>query len=113
MARPKKKIDGAEVVRFASNGASNREIADFVGVDEGTIRNRFSAIIRKERAELRYRLRKAQIDLALSGNATMLIWLGKVMLEQREYTEPERPPESVEIVIGGKPADRGTDESAA
>ena len=38
----------------------------------------------KQMAFAKPKLRKAQFDCALSGNATMLIWLGKQYLEQVE-----------------------------
>ena len=44
-------------------------------------------------------LRKAQIDSACAGNPTMLIWLGKQMLNQTDSQEIEhiRPIEDVEF----------------
>ncbi len=42
----------------------------------------YKKIIDKARANLRQQLRQAQIKTALEGNPTMLIWLGKQMLEQ-------------------------------
>ena len=41
----------------------------------------------KQMAFAKPKLRKAQFDCALGGNATMLIWLGKQYLEQVEKQE--------------------------
>ena len=86
--RPKKyNVDPAEVEKLASYGCTNREIADFFSCPENTLAVTYSRHTTKGRAELRKRLRKAQINLALSGNATMLIWLGKQYLEQSDKNE--------------------------
>lgn len=84
MARPKIDIDAKEVEKLASYGCKNTEIADFFNCSVDTITNRFSDILLKGRAELKRTLRKAQIDFALKGNATLLIWLGKNELGQRD-----------------------------
>ena len=69
---------------MASVGATDQEIADFVGCDPQTIRNRFSAILVKSCAGMKLRLRQAQYKAALAGDRAMLIWLGKQMLGQAE-----------------------------
>lgn len=84
MARPKLKINENEVEKLASYGCKNTEIADFFNCSVDTITGRFSDILRKGRAELKRTIRKAQIDFALKGNATLLIWLGKNELGQRD-----------------------------
>ena len=65
-------------------GCNDREIARWFDVNEDTLRNNFSDILAKGREELKQSLRRAQIKLALGGNATMLIWLGKNILGQQE-----------------------------
>lgn len=84
MGRPKIEINEKELEKLASYGCTNTEIADFFGVTEGTIRKGYSEIITKGKSRLKQRLRKAQIDYALSGNATLLIWLGKNILGQSD-----------------------------
>lgn len=87
MGRPKKEIDERVVEGFANVGATNVEIADFFNVDEGTIRNRFSDILTKARANKKLKLRRMQWQLAEKGNLGMLIWLGKQYLGQTEKVE--------------------------
>jgi hypothetical protein len=59
-------------------------MSEFFGINVETLKYNFSDIIAKGRSETKQALRKAQIKLALSGNATMLIWLGKNILDQAE-----------------------------
>ena len=99
--RPKKyDIDAEEVFKLASYGCTNTEIADFFGCSKDLISKSYSTNVLKGRTDLKKRLRKAQIDSALSGNSTMLIWLGKQYLEQTEKSEVEwtNPVSGVEFV---------------
>lgn len=84
MAPKKLEIDEVKVAELASDGASNREIGDILGVDDKTVASRFSALLKKKRAERRLGLRRAQDAAALAGNPALLIWLGKQDLGQRE-----------------------------
>ena len=77
-------IDLKVVEGMAAVGASNVEIADFLNLDEGTIRRRCAQLLIKARASLKTRLRQAQLKAALSGNPAMLIWLGKQLLDQAD-----------------------------
>lgn len=88
MARPKKyNIDTEEVIKLASYGCSNVEIADFYGCDESLIRKSYSEYIRKGRASGKTRLRQLQWDSAEAGNVTMQIFLGKNILGQQDKIE--------------------------
>jgi len=89
MARPKKDIDGKSVQQLAEYGLNNTEIAEYFNVDEGTIRKGFSEFIAKGRLNVKTKLRRKQIQIALKGNPALLIWLGKIMLGQKEKIETE------------------------
>lgn len=93
MGRPKKDIDEDKVAGLAFDGASDREIGDILGCDHKTVANRFSPILRKKRAERRLRLRIAQTEAAIAGNGTMLVWLGKQELEQRDSIQVQQSTE--------------------
>ena len=100
MARPKKyNIDPKEVEKLAGYGCTNTEIADFRGCSADLIEKSYSEFLTKGRADLKKRLRKAQIDSACAGNPTMLIWLGKQMLGQvdRQEVEHIRPIDEIEF----------------
>jgi DNA-binding CsgD family transcriptional regulator len=82
-------IDERIVEAMASIGGTDAEIADFLGCDPGTIRNRCADVLAKARASMRTRLRRAQFRAALGGNPALLIWLGKQMLGQSDKIEHE------------------------
>jgi hypothetical protein len=84
VGRDKKIIDPLDIEKLAAISCTDRDIADFVGINEDTLRYNFKDNLLKGRAEVRINLRRAQIDLALNGNATMLIWLGKNILGQSD-----------------------------
>jgi hypothetical protein len=50
------------------------------------LRYNFSVELVKGREALKQSLRRAQLTVALNGNPTMLIWLGKQYLGQSENT---------------------------
>lgn len=80
----KRIVPPKDVYELASIGCTDREIARWFDVDENTLRYNFSDILEKGREDLKHSLRRAQIKLALSGNAVMLIWLGKNLLGQTD-----------------------------
>lgn len=82
--RTKRVIMPDQVYELASIGCNDREIARFFDMDENTLRYNFSDIMEKGREDLKHSLRRAQIKVALGGNAVMLIWLGKNMLGQSD-----------------------------
>jgi hypothetical protein len=90
MAKPGPKvpdIDAKLVENMASWGCKTIEIANYFGVSVATIDRRFVEELVKGRANLQMSLRRKQIDIALKGNVTMLIWLGKQMLDQKDKHE--------------------------
>jgi hypothetical protein len=73
-----------EVIKLASIGCKDMEIADWFGISNDTLRYNFAVELLKGRESLKQSLRRSQIKLALSGNAVMLIWLGKNILGQSD-----------------------------
>jgi hypothetical protein len=84
VGRDKKVVPPGQVEELASLGCSDRDIANFFGIAENTLRYNFSENLVKGREDLKVSLRRAQLKLALSGNAVMLIWLGKNILGQSD-----------------------------
>lgn len=83
-----------DVYKLAAIGSTNTEIARWFGIEEQTLRYNFSEILQKGREDVKQSLRMAQLKLALSGNAVMLIWLGKNLLgqsDQVQNTEDTQP----------------------
>lgn len=77
-------VNPDEVYKIAALGCTDREIAQWFSMNEDTLRYNFKDIIANAREDLKQSLRRAQIKLALNGNATMLIWLGKNILGQSD-----------------------------
>jgi hypothetical protein len=73
-------LSEAKIEEFASLGLTDREIADLTEIDPKA----YQKAILKGRARLHQTLRRAQLKSALRGNASMLIFLGKVYLNQKE-----------------------------
>ena len=87
MARPRLKIDPKLVEGMASVGATNIEIAEFAGCSVDTLTRRFADVLTKSRAGMRVRLRQLQWKAAAAGDRTMLIWLGKQELGQKDKSD--------------------------
>lgn len=84
VGRDKKVVPQPEVEHLASLGCTDKDIADYFGISESTLRYNFSADLIKGRHQLKTSLRQAQLRVALDGNATLLIWLGKNILGQSD-----------------------------
>ena len=85
VGRNKTVIPEAEFLKLAELHCSWKEISDFYDVPVGTLRDNFADLYKKGTTVTKQRLRKAQLDLALNKHdKTMLIFLGKVLLGQRE-----------------------------
>ena len=102
MGRPKAIIDGEQVRKLARLGCSNVEIAQVLGCDEGTLRNRFSEFLTKGRLQTKNRLRRVQLRMALSGKyPVMTIWCAKNILgwsDSPEAGEVKAVPTELKIV---------------
>lgn len=92
MARPKgteKQIDIDQMKMWARAGATIPEMAKRLGVGHATLERRlqkpeFRQALEEAKAEMYISLRSKQVAMALGGNVTMLIWLGKQYLGQKD-----------------------------
>ena len=89
MGRPLKEIAIPEekIAQLAGYGCTDHEIASICEIDERTLEIRFSALLSKGRNTFKSKLREMQYKRAIEGSDTMLVWLGKVVLNQRESTD--------------------------
>ena len=93
--RPRREIDYALVARLAGIGCTDAEIAAALQCSAAWFCNRKKTdeplrdAIDSGRETGRTTLRRLQWQGAASGNVTMLIWLGKQMLGQRDRREPD------------------------
>lgn len=85
--RPKIEIDTTMLANYASIGCTDEEMATLLGCSSDTLVNNFSEIIEEGRSRLNMSLRRSQVKKALAGDNSMLIWLGKNRLGQRDRTD--------------------------
>lgn len=84
MARPKKEIDEDQVLKLAAINCSLAEMAAVLNCSVDTLGRRFAEVIEKGRKQGNMSLKRKQFEVAMGGNVTMLIWLGKQRLDQSE-----------------------------
>ena len=87
MARPKKKIDPEIVKNLAAIHCTHEEMASILGCDRRTLERRFATIIEQAQNSGKMSLKRKQYEVAMKENVSMLIWLGKQHLGQRDKTE--------------------------
>jgi len=81
IGRNKIVVPPVEVEDLASLGCSDRDIANWFGVDENTLRYNFSDYLIKGRENLKITLRRAMLKNAcVNNNAAVQIFLAKNML---------------------------------
>lgn len=107
ISRPQKEIDWRVVDEYLEAGCTGTEIAGRLGTCADTLYNRcerekgvtFSAYSQEKKSSGEALLRKIQYDKAIGktdqGDNTLLIWLGKTRLEQKETTEISVHPETI------------------
>lgn len=84
VGRDQKPVPSADVFKLAAIGMKDIEIAEWFGIDGNTLRYNFSVELIKGRNTLCQSLRRKQIEVAMGGNPTMLIFLGKNLLGQSD-----------------------------
>ena len=115
MARPRAKINWQQVDSMCAIQCTGEEQAAILGVDYDTLNKAckrdnkcsFTDYYRKKSSSGKMSLRRKQYSTAMDGNPTMLIWLGKNWLEQRDQPEPIAPLDNnitINIVDAVKPA---------
>ncbi len=118
MARPKVKIDWKKVDRLLNASCTGTGIAGLLGISADTLYRAcerdnklgFDAYRQQKIAEGDEMLIAKQYGEAMNGNPTMLVWLGKVRLGQREIKNIEVSGSVPVSFYNGKPIDKMTDE---
>ncbi len=89
-------IDLVELEKLCALQCTDEDIAAWFGCATKTIQRRkdeaaFAEVMERGRGKGRVSLRRKQMELALAGDKTMLIWLGKQLLGQRDHLEHTGP----------------------
>ena len=90
--RPRKEIDFEQFEKLCSIECTKEEVCAYFDIDDKTLEARlkeqyqagFSEVYRSKKKRGRISLRRKQYEVALSGNPSMLIWLGKNYLSQTD-----------------------------
>lgn len=93
--RPKKQIDKAQFEKLCGLQCTLEEFCCYFDCDNKTIekwcmttyKKNFSEVFKVKRGIGKTSLRRRQFEVAMSGNPTMLIWLGRNMLNQTDRVE--------------------------
>lgn len=97
MGRPKLPFDQKQFEALCSIQCTEEEIASVLNVSVDTLERRckefygltFADVYKEKAAGGKVSLRREQFRLALGGNTTMLIWLGKQNLGQTDTGMPK------------------------
>jgi hypothetical protein len=109
MARPKVKIDLAELEKLCAMQCTDEEIAAFFGVSTKTIERRrkverFIDVMEQARAKGRVSVRRYVFRLASNGNVAASIFLAKNLLGYRDVVSNEvSGPDGRPIPIESRP----------
>jgi hypothetical protein len=102
MARPRKELNWIELDKLCLIHATRKEISDWFECSEDTIDRRcqeefgisFAAYYDQKSVNGKMSLRRKQYEQAMCGNTTMLLWLGKQYLGQKDKQEVSTDPQS-------------------
>ena len=87
MARPKKNVDRKMVQALAERLLTTSEIAAVLEVSPDTHERRYHNDLIRGKEKGKASLRRKQYEVAMDGNITALIWLGKNMLGQKDQVD--------------------------
>lgn len=119
--RPRKEIDIEQFEKLCGLQCTLHEIASWFDIHTDTLELRvkehygqgFSEIFKQKRGKGKIALRRYQMQAAERGNPSMLIWLGKQYLGQKDKQSLEHSGKITleDLVLGkGKDMDIGEDE---
>ena len=95
IGRDKKVVPPEQVQELAALGCSNRDIANFFGIEESNVSRHFAAYLTKGREDLKITLRRAMLNNACrNNNAAVQIFLAKNILGMSDTpvnTEDRKP----------------------
>jgi predicted nucleic-acid-binding Zn-ribbon protein len=113
MARPRKEVDWETVNKLCGIHCTGEEIANFLDMSYDTLQRRcleehecgFADYYKKASSNGKISLRREQYSVAMKGNVSMLIWLGKNILGQKDAPEQNLDRQPIHIIFGEPDAD--------
>jgi hypothetical protein len=99
MARPRKKLDGEKIKQLAGLGLCYAEIAAVLECSHDLLERRYRDVIATGHSKRNASLRRKQYEVAINGNPTMLIWLGKQFLDQKDKVENTNKTDRLDEVV--------------
>jgi len=110
--KKKLKTNEAQLVEdLASILCTMEEMSKITKMSVEDLDNQYGKVIENARANGKSSLRRLQLRIAREGNATMAIFLGKVLLNQREEESKDAP--KFNITINNVPKDKPAEANAA
>ena len=108
MGRPHKEIDQTQFEKLCALQCTIEEFCCYFDCDDMTLNSwckrtynmSFSEVFKIKKGSGKISLRRKQFEVALAGNPSMFIWLGKNMLGQAEKQELEVKTDDVVIDFG-------------
>lgn len=102
VGRPKFEIDMDAVRKLATIQCTQEEIASFLGCSVDTLQRseEFCGVYKKALESGKSSLRRFQWKAAEKGNTSMLIWLGKQYLGQKDQTESS---DEIKVTVNNVP----------
>jgi hypothetical protein len=108
LGRPRKILDEELIARFIGKGFTVEYVADYMGVSASTLYDNYSDALRKGRVFRNGCLQAKQLNKAMKGDTTLLIWLGKQWLGQTDKTTVQTSGATFGIGDSPKPGDNAT-----
>lgn len=105
--RPIKPIDWNKVDEMLESCCTGTEIAAYFAMHHQTFYDRvlmekgicFTAYSQQKQSKTLQRLRNKQLEVAENGNPSLLIWLGKQYLDQRDQPKEETKKQEIEAAV--------------
>jgi DNA-binding CsgD family transcriptional regulator len=85
--RPRKTVSENEIVRLAAEGSTSDYIASRLGISRWLLYKRHKKALDRGRSLRDGDIQRKQFAVAMSGCASMLVWLGKQWLNQKDKVE--------------------------
>jgi hypothetical protein len=82
--RPRKVLNKGLVLKLSAHGLTQEEIASVCDCSVSLITKKYHDVWERGQTMMKASLKRRQFHVAMKGNTTMLVWLGKQHLGQRD-----------------------------